>query len=229
MVQIGRLGVVYDPRAERYERSHSNRDADGRYRTGRPGLAEDSAGPPRRKVSRPLRRGQPTSEAGPTTTAPPTVENVVQSDSTLNQTPDVGSTIERSDTVQTANFRQNSPLSRDPYIRTYRDGEVYTNADGLYWAPIRPDLDSMINRIDPSLYQDLSVIPGPYGLRYGPGFSYLNVLTVPTPRNPNGYESHYRTGVSTRTNGGQLYGRETVFGGGMRLGLHRALWRPCRR
>jgi len=158
--------------------------------------------------------GGATEEAAPAATAPPTVESVVQADSTLNQTPDVGSTIEQSNNAETINFRQNSPLSREPYIRTYRDGEVYTAADGLYWAPIRPDLDSMINRIDPSLFDELSIIPGPYGLRYGPGFSFLNIVTVPTPRNPNGYESHFRTGVSTRTNGGQLYGRETVFGGG---------------
>ena len=158
--------------------------------------------------------GTTAEQSGLTKTSTPSEENVVSADVTLNQTPDVGSTIERSDSVQTTNFRQNSPLSRDPYIRTYHDGEVYTNADGMFWAPIRPDLDSMINRIDPSLYQDLSIVPGPYGLRYGPGFGFLNVQTVDTPRNPNGYESHYRTGLSTRTNGGQLYGRETVFGGG---------------
>ncbi len=71
----------------------------------------------------------------------------------------------------------------------------------------------MLSKIDPALVQDVIVIPGPYALRYGAGLAAIDVLTAPTPRYDT-FEAHHRSGVSTRTNGGQVYGRETVFGGG---------------
>ena len=130
-----------------------------------------------------------------------------------NQPSEMASVIQQSRRVQTTEFQKRSQLALDPNIRGYQGSSVYVLSDGAYWAPIRPDLDSIINRLDPSLYEDISIISGPYGLRYGPGFAFMRVLNVDTPRNANGYESSFRTGVSTRTNGGQLYGRQTVAGG----------------
>lgn len=133
-----------------------------------------------------------------------------------NPDQEIASVVQKSNRVKTTEFQKRSQVSSDPNIRGYQGPAVYALSDGAYWSPIRPDLDSMLNRLDPSLYESVSVISGPYGLRYGPGFSFLRVLNVDTPRYPNscGCETDFRTGISTRTNGGQLYGRQTALGGG---------------
>ena len=133
---------------------------------------------------------------------------------TTDQAPEIASVIQQSNRVKTTEFQKRSQISFDPNIRGYQGSSVYFLSDGLYWAPIRPDLDSMLNRLDPSLYENVSVISGPYGLRYGAGFAFMRILNIETPRNPDGYETRFRTGISTRTNGGQIYGRQTVIGGG---------------
>ena len=154
-----------------------------------------------------LTREQPSDNA-------PQRETVDATDYASAQSPEVAAVIQQSNRVQTTEFQKRSQLSLDPNIRGYQGSSIYMLSDGLYWTPIRPDLDTILNRLDPALYDDISVISGPYGLRYGPGFAFMRILNVETPRNPNGYESHFRTGFSTRTNGGQAYGRETVYGGG---------------
>ena len=115
--------------------------------------------------------------------------------------------------VQSVDIQRRSPIDFDPRIRGYRAGQVFTQADGAQWFPARQDLDSIMSKLDPSLIQDMIVIPGPYGLRYGPGFGFVDIVTSPTPRYKQGPEWHSRTGVTVRENGGQLYGRETLFGG----------------
>lgn len=127
---------------------------------------------------------------------------------------DIGSAIQQStDASPSTGFRQNSPVSQLPYLRGYRGGQIYAVSDGQYWQAARPDLDSMLSRIDPSLIEDVVIINGPYGLRYGPGFGFIDVQTYDTPRYLDGYESHARIGTSFRFNGGQVFGRAAAFGG----------------
>lgn len=128
----------------------------------------------------------------------------------VNQTT---SLLVESNSVQTVEVRRRSPIDLDPHVRGLHIGQIYSVGDGAYLTPVRVDLDTMLSKIDPSLVQDVIVIPGPYGLRYGPGLAFIDVITSPSPRYDQ-TEVHYRTGLSTRTNGGQLYGRQTVFGGG---------------
>ena len=71
----------------------------------------------------------------------------------------------------------------------------------------------MLNKIDPGMIQDVIVIPGPYGLRYGPGLSFIDIITEDTPRYDDGPGSSYRANGDLHTNGGQLYGRLTAEGG----------------
>ena len=71
----------------------------------------------------------------------------------------------------------------------------------------------MLSKIDPGMMQDVVVLSGPYGLRYGPGLAFIDVTREPTPRYQDGYETHFDTTGNVRSNGGQLYGRETVSGG----------------
>ena len=53
----------------------------------------------------------------------------------------------------------------------------------------RQDMDTMLSKIDAGLIQEVTVIPGPYGVQYGPAFSFIDVETSPTPRYQNGFES----------------------------------------
>ncbi len=121
--------------------------------------------------------------------------------------------LQKSNRVQTVSTQRRGANSLDPYIRGYRSGQIYSQAGGSQFLPVRRDLDSMLSKIDPSLMRDVIVIPGPYGLRYGPGFSYIDVSMIDTPRYYNGYESHARVGYTMRTNGGQNYGRVAAYGG----------------
>ena len=130
---------------------------------------------------------------------------------------DLGSQLVKSPTVESVSVQQRSPVSFDPHIRGYTGGQVYAASDGVFWSPVRRDLDSMLSKIDPSLVRDVVVIPGPYGLRYGPGFAFIDVATFPTPRY-DCFESHGRLGVDVQTNGGRIFGRTTAFGGGPNYG-----------
>jgi outer membrane receptor protein involved in Fe transport len=81
------------------------------------------------------------------------------------------------------------------------------------WSPVRQDLDSPISKLDPSLIEDIAIIPGPYASRYGPAFSFIDLETRRTPRYDNGYETHLQAGETYRHNGGQQHGRVSVLGG----------------
>jgi outer membrane receptor protein involved in Fe transport len=145
------------------------------------------------------------------------VESVSVAEARILGATDTGSILTQSSNVQTVNVQRRSSIALDPYVRGYRYDQINVTADGALW-PARRDLDSMISKIDPSLITDMAVFPGPYGLRYGPGFAYIAAVTADTPRYCNGYESHLRTGFTFRHNGSQMYGRMTAYGGGADYG-----------
>jgi hypothetical protein len=115
--------------------------------------------------------------------------------------------------VTTVTARRRTPVSQEPSIRGYQTNDIYSQSDGALFLPVRQDLDTLLSKIEPSLIQTIDILPGPYGLRYGPGFAFLNVVTVATPRYENGSEVHNRFGMTYRPNGDQWYGRDTVYGG----------------
>jgi outer membrane receptor protein involved in Fe transport len=126
--------------------------------------------------------------------------------------------LQASNNVQTVKVQQRSPVAFNPHIRGYNVNQIYTSGDGALWIPVREDLDSMLSKIDPSLIREMAVIPGPYGLRYGPGFSFIDVVTSPTPRY-DGYEGHNRFGMTYHGNGERIYGRDTFYGGNSNYGF----------
>ena len=129
-----------------------------------------------------------------------------------------GDLIQQSGTGQTTKVRRRSSVSVEPYVRGYRAGQIYATANGAYWTPVRRDLDTMLGSIDPSMIDSIAVVPGPYGLRYGPGLAFIDVVRAPTPRSENGYETQFDTIGNVRTNGGQVYGRATVLGSAEKWG-----------
>ena len=131
---------------------------------------------------------------------------------TITGSIDAGGLLQQSPQIQTVSVKRRSAIALDPYIRGYSVNQIYTEAEGA-WIPVRQDLDSILGKIDPSLIQDLVVIPGPYGLRYGPGLVFINTSYLDTPRYENGYEAHNRIGLTYRANGDQWFGRDTIYGG----------------
>ena len=139
---------------------------------------------------------------------------VSRSEGVLMASVDTGELVSSASSVST---QRRAPVSFDPHIRGYRWGQIYVNA-GAQWAPVRPDLDSVLSKIDPDLIREAVVIPGPYGLRYGPGLSFMDIILEQTPRYFNGPESHARVGINYRGNGDQTTGRVTAYGGGADYG-----------
>ena len=126
---------------------------------------------------------------------------------------DLGALLQSANSVQSVNTTRRSPVALAPNIRGYEFNEIYSQANGAYWFPVREDLDSMLSKVDPGMVQSVVVIPGPYGVQYGPGLSFIDIELSDTPRYDDGPGSDYRANGDIRTNGGQLYGRLTAEGG----------------
>src|SRR5207248_2394701 len=93
-------------------------------------------------------------------------------------------------------------------------GQIYVQADGAFWQPARPDLDTIVSKLDASMIRDIIIIKGPYSSHYGPAFSFLDVVTYDTPRYQKGTEVHEQTILGYQTNGSQWKGRQSFWGGG---------------
>lgn len=127
--------------------------------------------------------------------------------------------ITESSSTDTVRAQRRSPVAFDPRIRGFRQGQIYAQADGAYWLPAREDLDSMLSKIPPTAITGIHVFSGPYSVRYGPGFAFIDIVTADTPRYDCGSELHNTLGLIYRTNGNQWYGYETVEGGGANYGF----------
>ena len=141
----------------------------------------------------------------------PVAEKATKEEADRTPSTNMGEFLKEADTVQSVETQRRSPVAFDPHVRGFRWGQIYAQSNGAYWTPARLDLDTMLNKIDPSMIQSVVVVPGPYALRYGPGFAFIDMEIAPTPRNSC---VTFDTIGQVRTNGGQLYGRETVSGGG---------------
>lgn len=149
----------------------------------------------------------------------PAADTVSWSEVPVVGSEDAGNLLQESSDIQTVRNQRRSPVSYDTRIRGFRGAQIYTQGDGAWWTPVRADLDTILSKIDPGLLERVTVMPGPYGLRYGPGLAFLHVETSATPRYECGPEIHNRMGITVRPNGGQVFGRETIFGGGQDWGV----------
>jgi outer membrane receptor protein involved in Fe transport len=131
---------------------------------------------------------------------------------------DLVGALQQSDTIQTVNNQLRNPVSLDPRVRGYRYAQIYTQGDGAFFLPVRQDLDTPLSMFDPSVVQTIEAVAGPYSLQYGPGFSYLNVVTAPTPRY-DCYESHAFVGTTYYGNGDLLNATQRFYGGNKEWGF----------
>ncbi|TWT83293.1 TonB dependent receptor [Planctomycetes bacterium CA13] len=157
-------------------------------------------------------------ETGAVATAP--LDIVPASTFNLVSTPDAAETLVEVANTQTVKARRRSPIGFDPRIRGYYEGQIHTALDGGFQTPVRGDLDATLSKFDQALIANTEVISGPYGLRHGSNFAFINVDTIPTPRYEGGAENHIRLGTNVRANGGQTYNTATVYGGGERAGYY---------
>lgn len=131
---------------------------------------------------------------------------------------DLGDLISMSSSVQGVASQRRAQTAFTPIIRGFKEGQIYTQSDGAYWLPARQDLDTILSKLDPADIQDVVIIEGPYGLRYGPAFSFIDVVRRPTPRYDSP-EIHNRIGLTFLANGDQWYARDAVYGGGQNYGF----------
>ncbi|MFM9961606.1 MAG: TonB-dependent receptor domain-containing protein [Planctomycetaceae bacterium] len=126
--------------------------------------------------------------------------------------------VRESNSVVSIARARRSAVSMQPVIRGYQQSQIYAQYQGANFVPARVDFDSILSNIDPAVINNLVVIPGPYGVKYGPGLSFIDIVATPTPRYDTP-EFHSRTNVLAQSNGHQLYGREQFYGGGPDYGF----------
>ncbi|MCA9141131.1 MAG: TonB-dependent receptor, partial [Planctomycetales bacterium] len=148
----------------------------------------------------------------------PATDAVLRAEALGRRTTDLGDLLRRSKSAHGVSVQNRTPIITDTRVRGQRVGQVL--ASGSYWAPARMDLDTMMSKIDSRLVQDVVLIKGPYASRYGPGFRFVDLEFLQSPRFDQGYEGHGATSVTYNTNGQQLYGRQSYWGGNEDYGFH---------
>ena len=148
----------------------------------------------------------------------PAADAVFAAEAVGRKTADVGDLLNQSKSAHGVSVQNRTPIISDTRIRGQRVGQVL--ASGSYWAPARMDLDTMMNKIDSRLIEDAILIKGPYAARYGPGFRFVDLEFVKSPRYQNGFEMHGATGANYNTNGDRWAGRQTLYGGNEDYGFH---------
>ncbi|MEM7455566.1 MAG: TonB-dependent receptor [Planctomycetota bacterium] len=148
----------------------------------------------------------------------PAADAVFAPEATGRKTSDVGDLLNQSRSSHGVSIQQRTPVTNETRVRGQRVGQVL--ASGSYWAPARMDLDTMMNKIDSRLIENAILVKGPYAARYGPGFRFVDLEFIQTPRYQNGGELHGLTGASFGSNGEHWSGRQSVWGGGFDYGFH---------
>lgn len=148
----------------------------------------------------------------------PAADVVFGGQATGRQTNDTGELLKQANSTHGVATQNRAPLVSETRVRGQRVGQVL--ASGSYWAPVRMDLDTMLNKLDSRLIQDAILIKGPYSHRYGPGFRFVDLEFIQSPRFRGGFEAHGSTSGSYKTNGEQVYGRQTIIGGSDNYGFN---------
>lgn len=132
---------------------------------------------------------------------------------------DVGDLLGRAPAATGVEVQRRNPIVTDPRVRGYHQGQLLTQVDGAFVVPSRQDLDTIISKIDANALRNVVVIKGPFSVLYGPGFSFIDVITLGTERYEQGTEGHSVTSLLYKTNGDQWRGRQGFYGGGPEWGF----------
>ncbi|MBC8289754.1 MAG: TonB-dependent receptor [Planctomycetes bacterium] len=121
---------------------------------------------------------------------------------------DLGSLLGKTSSGRGLTTQKRSPIITDPRIRGSRVGQL--SASGSHWVPARIDLDTMVSKLDSRIIDDVTVIKGPYATRFGPGFAFLDIDILDSPRSATGSRTVGSTSLEYQTNGEQWYGRQSA-------------------
>ena len=147
----------------------------------------------------------------------PATDAVFAAEATGRRTSDIGQLLQRSKAAHGVAIQYRTPIVSDTRVRGQRVGQVL--ASGSYWAPARMDLDTMMSKIDSRLIENLILIKGPYASRYGPGFRFVDLEFVNSPRYKNGFQTEATSSATYQSNGQQWNGRQSLQGGNDRYGF----------
>lgn len=129
----------------------------------------------------------------------------------LRQAEDVGSLLFGSSAANGIAAQQRNAVTYDVRIRG--SGNSQNIGAGSYWNPGRPDLDTALNKIFSHNLDELIVVKGPYSIRYGPGFNFVEMNLERSPRYATpGWNGS--TSINYETNGERWLGRQSLWGGG---------------
>ncbi len=150
----------------------------------------------------------------------PNSDVIFGSEAKIRLSTDAANLLGKSPSALGINVQRRTPIVTDPRIRGSRIGSLA--ASGSHWVPARIDLDTMLSKIDSRIVDNIVTVQGPYSVSYGPGFSFIDVQLLQSPRYEDGFEAHGSTTADYKANGEQVYGRQEVWGGnsdwGFRVG-----------
>lgn len=150
----------------------------------------------------------------------PSADVIFGTDAGPRVSTDTGSLLGKSPAALGIGIQRRTPVVAEPRIRGGRIGSL--SASGSHWVPARLDLDTMVSKLDSRIVSDIVVINGPFSVLHGPGFGFVDVELLRSPRYYDGLETHGSTAADYKTNGEQFYGRQEVWGGdetyGFRVG-----------
>jgi outer membrane receptor protein involved in Fe transport len=132
--------------------------------------------------------------------------------------PDLGELLSKSPAAAGVEVQRRNAVSSDPRIRGYRVGQSVTLGDEALFFPARQDLDTAVAKFDPGTIRDIIIVKGPYSALYGPGFAFLDIATLDSPRF-DCFQVHGRSAVGYQTNGNQWDGLQAVSVGDQEWGF----------
>lgn len=127
-------------------------------------------------------------------------------ESRLRATTDVANLLGKSRSSRNIATQKRNPIVNDPRVRGTRTGQLV--ASGSHWVPARVDLDTVLSKLDSQIVEQVNVIKGPYSALHGPGFNFIDVELLHSPRSDRGTTSNGMTVLEYRHNGEQWYGRQ---------------------
>src|SRR5262249_40864048 len=101
--------------------------------------------------------------------------------------PDIGGLLQRSTESTGVENQQRNAVVSDPRARGYRAGKLAPSGEGGFFSPARLDIDTAVGKFDPRSVSSVTVVKGPYSVRFGPGFSFIDIISADTPRYQEGF------------------------------------------
>ncbi len=136
--------------------------------------------------------------------------------------PDLGGLLSKSDQATGVEVQRRNAISSDPRLRGLRNGQYLALGDGVPYFPGRLDLDTPVSKFYPAMVRDVQVVRGPFTTLLGPGFGFINIGTVNSPRSQDrcgGVEYHGISSLGYQTNGEQYNALQVVSAAGSNWGF----------